>query len=378
MTKDSIAPETVPPVWPRPDRGATTAGNDKALPSQRRRDGSRWLSPLATSAALLALPLLALLLFTPPSAAIREHVNAAQTAVPTASKPELAASPQRPTKVKAGAVEAAPATSSGEPIPGGRIEGVVLGPDDKPVADATVGCERMETYVEKADTDHDGRFVLPVETDGCRGAARHPDFMRSETIGLVIGQQNVLKLRRGGGIEGSVVDDHGAAIPAFWLNVESYIPSEGDAPQFDRIYVGPTDGGEFTWRGLPAGRYQLAAWVVGRAPAMSATVEVKVGETTRGTKLTIAAGATLSAHVIDARTAAPIAHALVRLDTASVFPFPPTTDAAGNVSAQVPAGPLAVVIDATGYRTKKASLRGGAAGATLRESFALEPEAATP
>jgi hypothetical protein len=190
------------------------------------------------------------------------------------------------------------------------VTGVVLDPEGHPAPGSTVTCEGGAPVP----TDDQGRFQLGEGVAGCSAIARHPQLVASEPVVLAAGRTNTLRLRRGGAIEGEVVDERGAPVAAYLLAVESYRGSATEG-----VPTGPVKGiqdprGAFAWDGLPPGGYVLTASAEGRPPARSPFVDVDAGRTTAHVRITLARGAKLTGRVLDAVTHRPVAFAVVALD----------------------------------------------------------------
>ena len=236
------------------------------------------------------------------------------------------------------------------------ITGVVVDPDDKPVARAFVSCEGSDLG---APTDDEGRFQLPPEAAGCAATATHLTFGPSDRVTLRAGRDNTLHLGRGGGLSGVVVDERGAPVASYLLAIESFVAAGGEpeAGQAGKARKIESPTGEFTWEGLAAGRYVLTASADGRPPARSDSLTVDAGRTTSHVRIVLAKGATLVGTVTDAATRAPIEGATVGLDaqtqTGANAIAPVTTDASGAFTlVGVPPGPFSIRVAHPEHRTK--------------------------
>lgn len=331
--------------------------------------------------ALLVLPIVGLLLFPAPRAAPRPvTARASATAIATAPLP-AATAPSRPASAPR-----PPSAPRAEPEPG-AISGVVLDPDGHPQADAFVECTGGTTRPDEKWTsrsDAEGRFLLPAEALGCRGEAHLPTAEPADSVVLVAGSGNVLRLARPGGIAGVVVDEAGAPVTSYWLDVESFVAKDGQSgvSAGGRMRRFDAPDGSFALEGLYSGRYVLSAAAEGMPPAKSEGVEVERGRTTSHVRIVLARGATLTGVVTDAETRRPIAGATLALDVfsgvasaASRGAAPVTTDASGAFSlGGVPRGPFSVRIEANGYRQKIAAGLDARGGKTMRQDFALTPQ----
>jgi hypothetical protein len=236
------------------------------------------------------------------------------------------------------------------------VEGVVLDPDGHPTKGATVTCEDRDPPLATT-TDDDGRFRLDADAAGCRAVARRADLFPSDPVALVNGPGNTLRFARGGGIEGVVVDEHGAPVASYLLAVESYQgPAENRAPTGQVKTIQDARGG-FAWEDLPAGRYVLTASGEARPPVRSGVVDVEAGRTTAHVRITLRSGATLRGRVVDAVTRKPIAGAEVALDafttTRAQGVRPARSDDQGAYKLEgAPPGPFSVRVTRDGYRPR--------------------------
>lgn len=256
------------------------------------------------------------------------------------------------------------------------IVGVVLDADGKPTPKAFVGCEDQQGLA--GATDGEGRFTLPAEAAGCTAIATHANYGPSDSVRLQAGRDNTLRLGRGGGISGLVLDEKGAAVHPYLLAIESFLPAgDPDTPGQNGVMRSVDDpAGAFLLEGLIAGRYVLTVSAAGRPPTRSNSIEVEAGRTTHHVRIVLAAGATLVGVIQDAESRQPVAGATVALDaltsTGANAIMPATTDAAGEFSlAGVPPGPFSVRVVHPSYRTKIVSGLTTRGASTLRESIAL-------
>jgi hypothetical protein len=243
------------------------------------------------------------------------------------------------------------------------------------VANATVGCDDGRD-VDRVDSDAEGRFRLAPEAAGCKGVARHTQLGRSEAMELVSGRDNVFHLSRGGGIQGVVVDDHGAPLTPYMLVIQSYsASSERKDIDFQKYVDDPA--GVFSWDGLPAGKYVLLANIDGRAPTSTPSIEVAAEKTTKDVKIVVPSGGKLEGIVVDAQTQTPIAAAGIGLYVTGPFGLlvrrPTTAGADGAFTMTgLPAGPFPLRIVGKGYQSKVFSDVTAGGG---RQTFALDREA---
>jgi hypothetical protein len=259
----------------------------------------------------------------------------------------------------------------------GPITGVVLDPDGRPAPKAFVGCDDRDQTLATA-TDDEGRFTLAAEAAGCLAVAHHPDFVGSERSPLIAGRSNTLRLNRGGGIEGDVVDERGVPVASYLLAFESYQGPSPDSAPTGQLKQIEDPRGSFAWENLVPGRYVLTASGGGRPPARSRPVDVDVGRTTAHVRITLARGATLMGHVLDVATGKPVAGALLALDaftaTRANSVHPVRSDDQGVYALEgAPGGPFSVRVSREGYRTRTVTGLTTRGAPTLQQDVELNP-----
>lgn len=260
----------------------------------------------------------------------------------------------------------------------GPVTGVVLDADGKPAAKAFVSCDDRPGL--GGSTSPDGRFELPPEAAGCTAVATHASLGPSESLRLQAARDNTLRLGRGGGLAGTVLDERGMPVTSYLIAVESFQPSgDADAPTpAGKARKIEDPSGAFVWEGLAAGRYVLTASADGRPPARSDPATVEAGRTTHHVRIQLARGATLSGTVTDLETRGPVAGATVGLDaqtaTGANSIAAVTTDASGAFDlVGVPPGPFSIKITHAGYRTKIVPGLVTRGAPLLTQSFAITP-----
>ncbi|MGK3998346.1 carboxypeptidase regulatory-like domain-containing protein [Sorangium sp. So ce1024] len=287
----------------------------RAAGAQRRA----WLSAALLSVALLIPPLL-VWLFLPHPAPVAPAWREPPPAPIAPAQPEHAA----PREVEAEPPPPPPPPSPPPPPPrettaasAAPVRGVVLDPDGRPVAGATVRCSEEPGL--SASVDAEGRFELPPEADGCNAIAALPPFGDTVPTRVTAGGDNALHLIAAGSITGEVVDPSGRPVEAYLLAIESFVPagSGAHASVNGRARKVSDPGGAFQLDDLAPGRYVLTASAAGRPPARSAPVDVEAGRTARSVRIVLPQGATLRGRVVDADTRAPIVEAQVELDSAT-------------------------------------------------------------
>lgn len=291
---------------------STKDGAPRSVRAQGPREAPRgeWRRVAAMCAGLLVLPIVGWLIFAPRSSGAPSRRADASSSEPRRAAPREA--PRAPSsrdddrpRASAGS---SPARGSGQ-----GVEGEVVGPDDKPVASASVRCTVGDRELE-ASTDEGGRFHFGDEADGCKAVAKKKGFATSSEGALHLGGGNRLRLGPGSGIAGTVVDASGSPMMTFWIGVESFEApggaDAGDAPRPAAMEVNDTSGA-FLLEDLPAGRYVLAANAARHPIVRSAPIDVSAGSVTRDVKLTLKPGGTVVGTVVDATTKAPLTGAMV-------------------------------------------------------------------
>jgi hypothetical protein len=146
-----------------------------------------------------------------------------------------------------------------------RVRGAVVRADDGvPVARATVflagpGGRRWE-----ASSDDTGRFEFTaLVPSGYSLNARKPGYVTHSSVLTIIASQKpvdvVIRLARGGAIEGRIVDDRGEPVVEAYVRAlrAQYVP--GGRRLYAAHSVQTNDLGAFRLYGLPAGRYFVVA-----------------------------------------------------------------------------------------------------------------------
>ncbi|MDI1443211.1 carboxypeptidase regulatory-like domain-containing protein [Polyangium sp. 6x1] len=314
-----------------------------------------WSFALATFVAMLLVPLLVWLVLpspgAPPARPPRPRTTTAALAPPVETTPASTTdAPRAPSK---------PAIAKEDEPPDDDVTGTVLDAEGQPVSRAAVGCDDRSAQLTTT-TDMEGHFRLPAEAAGCMVVAHHSQHPSSERIRVEAGKDNVVKLGKGGAIEGVVVDEQGAPVTSYRLTIELFLPNtEGvDIGVRGRPKKVDDPAGAFRLEKLPAGKYVLGASAEGHPPGKSESVEVEVGQTVRNVRIALPRAATLSGTVRDEETRKPIAGATVRLDGVAGgggfdIAAPVTTDAEGAFSlVGVPPGPFSVRVERDGYKSR--------------------------
>ena len=238
--------------------------------------------------------------------------------------------------------------------------GQVVDGEGRGVADASVHCEDAPTT---ARTDADGKFELAVGAEGCDARALHADYGSSDAVRITPGGKNVLELPTPGGIAGIVVDERGQPVPSYTIAVESFVPADKNTEGVGGNSKTISDpSGEFELTKMPGGRYVLTVGADGRPPTRSSGIDVESNRVTRGVRITLDKGLTLSGIVSDRSTKQPLSGVRINLDAVTntnANSIRTTTADDGSFSLEgVPAGPFSVRVNHEDYRERIVSLDG--------------------
>ncbi len=253
------------------------------------------------------------------------------------------------------------------------VDGDVSGTDGEPVRAEVVACAG-EPFEVRAASAEDGTFLLPASAIGCQAVADQAGYGSSEPALVVDGRRTRLRLKTGGSIEGEVVDDRGSGVPSFTVGIESYSSprrksvDKGGGRRFD------DPGGAFRWDKLAPGSYVLTASAPGKPPTRSGAIEVVGGTATRGVRIVLPRGGSVTGRVYD-EGRAPLAGVDVAFDSVSSVvdgAAATKTDESGRYRLDsAPAGLLTLRVQRAGFRARLVSgLRVGS-GATITEDVAL-------
>lgn len=242
------------------------------------------------------------------------------------------------------------------------LRGQVIDGEGKGIAGAVVRCDPDGSLV--ATSGEEGRFELAVGADGCDAQAVHGDYGSSDTVHLTPGGKNIMVLPTPGGIAGIVVDERGLPVTSFVVAVETFAPADKQSEGMGGGQKSVNDpSGAFELTGLGRGRYTLTASAEGRPPTRSDSIEVEAGRTTRGVRIRLEKGITLSGIVTDRGTKQPLAGVRVSLDamttTGANAIGPTTTGEDGSFSIDgVPARSFSVRFGRSGYRDRISTIDG--------------------
>jgi hypothetical protein len=252
---------------------------------------------------------------------------------------------------------------------GAPVDGRVVDPDGNAARARVVACEGTASE-SRTTSGEDGSFTLPASTTGCEAKAEADDFAPSEPAVVPTAGRLTLRLRSGGAISGTVVDERGRSIQSFSLGIESYSGhrSGRGAQKFEDAR------GAFTLDRLPPGSYVLTATAEGKPPTRSDSIEVRGGTTTTGVRIVLLQGGSVVGRVLDNHRA-PLQGAELHFDLVSAIVDDgarATTDAAGAYRLDgAPAGPFTLRIQKQGYRTKLVPGLRVDSGQTLKQDVTL-------
>ena len=219
------------------------------------------------------------------------------------------------------------------------IEGVVKGPDGKPVAGAVVLARRAEGSPYARDrrtaTGGDGRFRFDAPEPGPYDLRiEAPGFAARTIRGAAPGTPHQITLDRGGTLEGTVLDARGAPvagarIEAWDMGGAFFAGSFASDPRLGRVRGRSDTRGRFRLEGLPPGLLGLTASATGMGFARRASL--RAGDRVQ---LILAPGSSLSGTVFDP-SGKPAAGVVVQVEpedpgSQRSFAAPQTTDARGR------------------------------------------------
>jgi protocatechuate 3,4-dioxygenase beta subunit len=240
--------------------------------------------------------------------------------------------------------------------PARAATGVVVDPDGRAISGAAVTCrEPVDDVVIGDSSDEDGSFAMPARAIGCEAVARHRDFAPSDPTTIVAGDNNELALNEAASIRGVVVDQRGAPVTSYVIEVTRHRPARG-APRTRRVrgqmlQIDDTEG-RFEISGLQAGQYVLGVAAEGWPPNASDNIDVDAGELVRGIRIVMDDGAVLSGRIVDG-DGDPVAGAEVKLDAIAlnrVRVSAVVSDEDGHYDLDgVPKGPFSIRVSASGY-----------------------------
>ena len=169
---------------------------------------------------------------------------------------------------------------------------------------------------EGATTDDDGRFQIErLQAVPHVVFAMHPEYPTMAIQGVRPGRAAppvVVRLARGGAVEGRVVDGAGAAVGSFNVSLvspegDTTVAADGPAISGDRVRQSVRDpSGVFTLAGVRAGRYDLVVTTPDGAYAETRGLTVEPGGRRTGLRLVLAPTGVVVGRVLDAATGQPL------------------------------------------------------------------------
>jgi hypothetical protein len=252
------------------------------------------------------------------------------------------------------------------------VSGIVYGVDGAGVrADVTACAGQHVEY--RTTTADDGTFELPGSSVGCDAVAEQNGATSDAAPVTADGQRLTLHLKAGGTIEGEVVNERGAGVPSFTVGVESFMTSHGRRGgglkrKFDDV------AGAFRLDQLAPGSYVLTAAAPGQPPTRSDAVEVTAGNVTRGVRIVLGQGGSVTGRVTDDQGRA-LAEVVVRFDSVSQVADSSSsakTDERGRYRLEgAPAGPVTLRAEKRGYRARLVSGLSVASGSSVTADITL-------
>ena len=269
---------------------------------------------------------------------------------------------------------------------GATIAGRVVDADGEPFADAIVRAvyevdnraahgTRLHPTAETA-TEPDGRFVLErLDRGEYTLVASARGHANARETGVASGARDVvLELGREARIEGVVVDEAGAPVPAFTVVAQVRI---GALERRNVAVQSVFDSeGRFAIEGLSAGSYLVRVYGAGHAPSDESTLTAP----STSARFVLSRGGRIEGTVVTAG-GGPIENARVTLeggsgDAASAVPITTTTvtDARGSYALEgIPPGAQSIFTAAGEHHARVISGLGVESGETLRVDVELTP-----
>jgi hypothetical protein len=253
------------------------------------------------------------------------------------------------------------------------IAGDVRDSEGNPLKARVVACEGQPAEARTASAD-DGTFELPASTIGCEAVAEHDEYGTSDPVAVPEAGPLSLRLKPGGSIEGVVVDDRGYGVRQFDLGIESFSTPRGRTLRGGARRSYEDGAGSFRWDKLAPGSYVLTASSTGKPPTRSEAITVSPGVATRGVRIVLPRGGTVTGLVYDENRRA-IAGADLRFDAVSSVlesTAHARTDEAGRYRLEgAPAGQFTLRAQKDGFRVRMISGLRVASNASLTLDVAL-------
>lgn len=217
-------------------------------------------------------------------------------------------------------------------LPGVSVEGRVVDPDGKPVAEAGVWAlaaalqlpQHLDGEIRRRTpdvlTEADGCFTLPDLESGAKLhlVVHRRGFLPARQLGVEAptGEPLAVELLPASEVHGQVLDEAGEPIAEARLLVEPAPPPAGTVgvgrPRQGSRELTADDEGRFTVDGLEPGRLEVRAAAGGFQPGSPETLELAAGEIRQGVTLVLARGAVVEGRVLS-RDGAGVAGARLRL-----------------------------------------------------------------
>ena len=246
--------------------------------------------------------------------------------------------------------------------PAQGLYGIVSFPSAEPShQQAFVSVWRGEQLLHTMAVSSTGEFSWPyAPSEALRLQADSAYFASSPAVQGRVDEEVELTLGPGGSIQGVVVDGQGAAVSSYELVIEEATIASPSRFGGTRSPLRVEDAqGAFELGPLAPGRYTLRARP-GQAlsDALSAPIEVRAGQPSRGVVLRALAGATVSGVVTEEGTGRPVEGARVELfePTSRLGGKSTATDAQGRYTLSgAPPGRMSLRVTRAGYATEIAA-----------------------
>jgi len=209
------------------------------------------------------------------------------------------------------------------------IEGIVMGPGNKPIAGAQVGATEGRTarfggcsfaYQGKFTSDGDGHFKIENLSSGVYGVcAAAPGYPEGTALNVTAGSRGVqIRLRQPGRISGIVVDTEGQPVKAATVFAAARQPENNKdvlAELKSRPNRAETKAGAFELSGLKPAVWDVLAETPEGQRGIARGVVIDEGTEIVGFRIVLETGVTVSGQVLNAETGKPIAGVAVHSGT---------------------------------------------------------------
>jgi Carboxypeptidase regulatory-like domain/PDZ domain len=212
------------------------------------------------------------------------------------------------------------------------IEGIVVGPGNKPIAGAQVGAADGRTvrfgrctmaFQGKFTSDANGHFKIEKLSNGVYGVcASQPGFSDGTALNVAAGSRGVqVRLRQPGRISGIVVDGEGQPVKAASIVASPRQPEFNNDPLAE-IKSAPTRAetraGAFELRELKPAVWDIVAQTPEGQHGLARGVVVDEGSEITGLRIELEPGVTLSGQLLNAETGKPIAGVVISSGTGAL------------------------------------------------------------